>query len=61
MMSQRAVDAVFSSLFILTDIRGILRANAPFHRLGTEDRAKVEKLLAELQGEVETIRRELLG
>lgn len=60
-MSKRAVDAVFEGLFLLTDIRAILRETAPLHDLDEEQRQRVAALLEELEKKVQVIRQELLA
>ena len=59
-MSRRAVDAVFQGLFSLTDIRVILRRNAPLHELSGEDREEVRKGLADLKEQIGILEKELL-
>ncbi|NYT21855.1 MAG: hypothetical protein GKC07_08675 [Methanomicrobiales archaeon] len=58
-MSQRAVDAVFESLFLLTDIRAMLRETAPHHALSGSQREHVRDLLSRLEGEIAIIREDL--
>ena len=59
-MSRRAVDAVFQGLFLLCDIRGILRESAPHHRLCEEQKAKTAKTLEKIEKQVGILREELL-
>ena len=59
-MSRRAVDAVFQGLFLLTDIRVILRRTAPLHRLSGEDRAAVQVRIADLRQQAGILEEELL-
>ncbi len=58
-MSKRAVDAVFQALFILSDLRFLLRTTAPWHDLdeGEQERAaayiqKVKRQIAILEEEL---------
>jgi hypothetical protein len=58
-MSKRAIDAVFESLFLLTDIRVMLRETAPQHNLDESQREKVRSLLDALEKHVAVLREEL--
>jgi hypothetical protein len=60
-MSKRAVDSVFRAMFLLTDIRVILRETAPVHELDEGQRATVIRTLAELEEQVKVIRVEMAG
>lgn len=59
-MSKRAVDSVFRAMFLLTDIRVILRDTAPVHELDESQRAAVTRMLAELEEQVKVIREEMV-
>ncbi|MCP1715312.1 hypothetical protein J2T58_001170 [Methanocalculus alkaliphilus] len=59
-MSQRATDALFQSLFLLTDIRVMLRETAPLHELDTGEKAKAEKILSKVRRQVEILEEELI-
>ncbi|GEM_PF-374756 len=59
MVSKRAVDAVFEGLFILTDLRAMLRETAPHHALSGNQREQVRVLLARLEGDISVIREDL--
>jgi hypothetical protein len=59
-MSQRATDALFQSLFLLTDIRVMLRENAPLHLLNAEEKAKAAKILSKVKRQVEILEEELV-
>jgi len=59
-MSRRAVDAVFQGLFLLCDIRGILRESAPHHQLCEEEKAMVTKTLEKIEKQIGILREELL-
>ncbi|HQA81182.1 MAG TPA: hypothetical protein PLV96_10340 [Methanoregulaceae archaeon] len=58
-MSKRAIDAVFQGLFILTDIRVMLRETAPQHNLDENQQEKVRSLLDALEKEMAVLREEL--
>ena len=60
-MSKRAVDSVFQALFLLTDLRVILRDTAPVHKLDEGQQDTVARTLAELEEQVKVIRKEMLG
>jgi hypothetical protein len=60
-MSKRAVDSVFRAMFLLTDIRVILRETAPVHELDEGQRATVTRTLTELEEQVKVIREEMAG
>jgi hypothetical protein len=60
-VSKRAIDAVFEGLFILTDIRVILRETAPFHDLDEVQKQHVSALLDHLGQKVRALQEELLG
>ncbi|MDO8840824.1 MAG: hypothetical protein Q7J09_06160 [Methanocalculus sp.] len=59
-MSQRATDALFQSLFLLTDIRVMLRETAPLHVLNAEEKAKAEKIISKVKRQVEILEEELI-
>jgi hypothetical protein len=48
-------------MFLLTDIRAILRETAPLHDLDEEQRKRVDSLLDEIGKKVQVIREELLA
>jgi hypothetical protein len=58
-VSKRAIDAIFESFFILTDIRVMLRETAPRHDLDDSQREKVRSLLDSLEKRVAVLREEL--
>ena len=60
-MSKRAVDSVFQAMFLLTDLRVILRDTAPVHELDESQQAMVARTLAELEEQVKVIRKEMVG
>jgi len=59
-MSQRATDALFQSLFLLTDVRVMLRETAPLHQLDAGEKAKAEKILSKVKRQVEILEEELI-
>lgn len=59
-MSRKAVDAVFQRLFLLIDIRGILRESAPHHHISEEQKTNVTKTLDAIEKQVRILREELL-
>ena len=60
-MSKRAVDTVFEALFTLTDLRMMLRDTAPQHRLDDDEKETAEAMLRSLDGNIRTLRKELIG
>lgn len=60
-MSRRAAEAVFQGLFLLSDIRGVLRETAPHHRLSTDQKAKTAKTLEKLEKQISILREELVS
>ena len=58
-MSKRAIDAVFEGLFLLTDLRVMLRETAPQHDLDESQREKVRSLIDALEKHVIVLREEL--
>jgi hypothetical protein len=60
-MSKIAVDSVFQAMFLLTDLRAMLRETAPSHKLDDQQREAAGKILGSLRDEVAMIEKELLG
>ncbi len=60
-MSRRAAEAVFQGLFLLSDIRGVLRETAPLHQLSAEQKAKTAKSLEKLEKQISILREELVS
>jgi len=60
-VSRIAIEALFEALFLLTDIRTILRKTAPQHELGTNERREVEIILSDLEKQIALLKRELLA
>jgi hypothetical protein len=58
-VTQRAVDAIFQAMFLLTDLRVLMRETAPLHNLDEEQRAKAAKTLEKLKKQVNTLEQEL--
>ena len=48
-------------MYTLTDLRVLLRETAPLHELDSSQRSQAEKMLEDLQQQVNVIRKELLG
>jgi len=61
LVSKRAVDTVFEALFTLTDLRVMLRDTAPQHRLDDDEKKAAEEMLRSLEGNIRTLREELIG
>jgi len=59
-VSKRAIDAVFEGMFLLTDIRAVLRETAPLHELDEVQKGQVGALLDDLEKKVLVIREDLL-
>jgi hypothetical protein len=59
-MSRRAVEAVFQGLYLLCDIRGVLRETAPHHRFDEDQKVNARKTLDKLEKQVAILREELL-
>jgi hypothetical protein len=60
-MSKRSVDAVFQGLYLLTDIRGMLRDTVPHHQLSVEQKKEAEKILGKLEKQIAILKEELLA
>jgi hypothetical protein len=60
-LSQRAVDAVFQAMFLLTDIRALLRETAPGHLLDDEQKQKAARTLEKLRKQIAMLEKELVG
>lgn len=60
-VSRRAVDALFQSLYLLTDIRAILRETAPTHELDATRKERVGTLVAKLKKQVHILEEELVS
>ncbi|MGB8219624.1 MAG: hypothetical protein WCE46_04505 [Methanoregula sp.] len=59
-MSKRAVDLIFSSTYLLTDLRMILRETAPTHVLDEKQKAEAARLLENLERQVSSLKQEML-
>jgi hypothetical protein len=60
-VSKRAVDAVFQALFLLTDIRFLLRETAPDHELDEGQRERAATTLEKVRRQVAILEEELVG
>lgn len=60
-MSKRAVDAVFESLFQLSDLRFIFRETSPGHELDEQQKEKMAGILEKVRKQVDIIEKEMLG
>ena len=59
-MSARAIDAVFQGLYLLTDIRMIMRKSVPDHMLTEEEKKIVAKTLDKLEKQIAILREEMI-
>jgi len=59
-VSKRAVEAIFNAMFVLCDLRILLRQTAPTHELDDDQAIFAKKLLNQLESEVQTLKEELL-
>ncbi len=59
-MSQKAIDAVFTGLFNLTDIRVTLRETSPLHHLTDEQKARTKDTIENIRTQLEILEGELL-
>ena len=59
-MSRLAADSVFQAMFLLSDIRVLLRTTAPTHELDPEQRKEAERLISELEKQVAVLKGELI-
>jgi len=60
-MSRRAVEAVFTGLFLLTEIRQIFRDTVPDHILDEEQRKQAEKVISKLEKQITILKEEMLS
>jgi len=60
-MSTRAVDAVFQGLYLLTDVRMIMRKSVPDHILTEDEKKNVAKTLDKLEKQIAILREELVA
>ena len=60
LVSKRAIDALFESFFILTDVRVMLRETAPGHNLDDSQQEKVRSLLDALEKHITVLREDLV-
>ncbi|WP_292423743.1 hypothetical protein [Methanoregula sp.] len=59
-MSKRAVDLIFSTTYLLTDLRILLRETAPTHELDETQKAEAARLLENLERQVSSLKQEML-
>ncbi|WP_292517488.1 hypothetical protein [Methanoculleus sp.] len=59
-MSKRAVDAVFQALFLLSDLRYLLRETAPRHDLDEAQKARAATTLEKVKRQIATLEEELI-
>jgi hypothetical protein len=59
-MSKIAVESVFNAMFLLTDLRVMLRETAPSHELDDQQRETAGRILGSLRDEVQVLEKELL-
>ena len=59
-MSRRAVDAIFQALFLLTDIRAVLRKTAPLHSLDDAEKENVKMALEKIKKQLAILEEELI-
>lgn len=59
-MSKRAVDAVFQALFLLSDVRFLLRETAPRHDLDEEQKKRAATALEKVKRQVAILEEELV-
>jgi len=59
-VSKRAVDAVFQALFLLSDIRFLLRETAPQHDLDEAEQKRAAATLEKVKRQIAVIEEELV-
>jgi len=60
LVSKRAVDAVFQALFLLSDLRFLLRETAPGHDLDEAQRERAATTLEKVRRQVTILEEELI-
>ena len=60
-MSARAVDAVFQGLYLLTDIRMMMRKSVPDHVLTDDEKKVLAKTLDKLEKQIAIVREEMIA
>jgi hypothetical protein len=60
-MSTRAVDAVFQGLYLLTDVRMMIRKSVPDHVLTEDEKKALAKVLDKLEKQIAIVREELIA
>lgn len=59
-MSKRAVEAVFTGLFLLTEMRQVFRDTVPDHMLDENQRKQAEKIILKLEKQITILKEEML-
>jgi hypothetical protein len=60
-VSRRAVDAVFQALFILSDLRFLLRQTAPQHDLDEAQRQQAASAIEKVKRQIAILEEEMIG
>jgi hypothetical protein len=60
LVSKRAVDAVFQALFLLSDVRFLLRETTPGHDLDEAQKARAATTLDKVKRQVAILEEELI-
>jgi len=60
-MSTRAVDAVFQGLYLLTDVRMMMRKSVPDHHFTEDEKKALAKTLDKLEKQIAILREELIA
>ncbi|KXA94977.1 hypothetical protein AKJ65_02940 [candidate division MSBL1 archaeon SCGC-AAA259E19] len=58
-MSKKAVEKLFDSLYLLTDLRQIFRETSPNHELKKEQVEEVKKIVKEVRENLDEIEEEM--
>ena len=59
-MSQIAANALFTTLFSLTDVRALLRETAPYHEFDEDQKAAAAKPLTSFKKQIAILEEEML-
>ncbi len=59
-MSKRAVEAIFQALFVLSDLRSLMRETAPQHELDDEQKRRAASYIEEAKDQIGIIEAELM-
>ena len=60
-MSARAVDAVFQGLYLLSDVRMMMRQSVPDHILTDDEKKALAKTLDKLEKQIAIVREEMIA